>query len=521
MGLMKKKYWVWLGIFFLMAIIFRFYNFRESIYFGFDEARDAYTATEIYTKGDIKLMGPPATGNIGLFHGPLYWYLIGPLYLLFNGSPEALSAIFRVVNACGVFLIFAAAKNFFNPQAGLIAALLYAVSYEESQYAMYVGNPALGVLTTLFIFWGASEIYKKNGKKELGLWTMFTAAAVATQLNLMFAYCFITVAALLFLLRKQLKGVSKKTWLLGAFSVLMILSTYILTEVKYDFRSIKTAWTLVTGGFGIMSPGQSKYLLFWDKFLMMFHDNLGGWGNNKTVWGVIAAVVSLLVLIKARKDKRYQILFLWMFSWVFLMFLGGHMAYYTNAGLALGILVWLGAELAKIFAKGKIPVILLLIVIGAGNGWLVMQKSGSSLSSDIKPQPMMKLADEKRVIDLMYQEANGKGFTVRLTGIPYRVQTVWAYLFHNYAQKKYGYLPYWETGNTLGYPGELPTPINGTTCARFLVREPMRGLPEVLVEADIKEENNFSARTDRKEIGLFILESRKANAKDCHDIKAY
>ena len=56
---------------------------------------------------------------------------------------------------------------------------------------------------------------------------------------------------------------------------------------------------------------------------------------------------------------------------------------------------------------------------------------------------------------------------------------------------------------------------------RYLIREPMRGLPVSLVEMDIKEEDIFSTRIDRKEIGLFIVESRVAHAKDCHNTKAY
>lgn len=518
---MKSKYLWWLLGIFLLALAFRFFNFRESVYFGFDEARDIYAATDIYTKGDLKLIGPPATGNIGLFHGPFYWYIIGPIYLLFKGNPEMVSAIFRIINALGVFLIFALAKNMFNPLSGLIAAFLYAVSFEESQYAMYVGNPSLGVLTNLLIFWGASLIYKKDGNKKLGLWTMFTAAAIATQLNLMFAYSFATVLILLILLRKKITNISKKFWSLVIMTILLILSTYFITEMKYGFRSIKIAFSLLAKGFGIMSPEQSKYLLYLNKYLMMFRDNLFGFSDNKIILGILAIIISGWALYRAAKNVRYQILLLWMFAWITLMALGGHTAYYTNAGIALGIIIFVGVELAGILKKYTVLVILFLALILLGNGILVINQSGKSLISDIKPQPMMKLADEKRVIDVMYKEAEGKGFTVRLTGIPYRVQTVWAYLFHYYGMNKYGYLPYWETGTTLGFPGELPTPINGTTCVRFLVREPMRGLPESLVEADINEENIFSIRTDRKEIGLFIVESRKAHDKDCHNKKAY
>lgn len=514
---MKSKYWWWLVGIFVLALVFRFFNFRESIYFGFDEARDALVAQDIYLKGDLKFIGPPATGNIGLFHGPLFWYIIGPIYLLFKGSPEAVSVVFRVINAGGVFLIFAIGSNFFNPFSGLMAAMLFAVSYEETQYAMYVGNPSLGVLTNLLIFWGASQIYKKGGNTKLGIWIMFAAAAVGTQLNLMFAYSFITVFILLILLRNKIVGISFKFWLSTAGTVLLILSSYIAVEFKYGFRSVKTAVSLISGGFGIMNPGQSKYLLFWNKYLMMFRDSFFGFSDNKIMLAVLAVIISIWAVYRAYKDVRYRVLLWWMFCWISLMALGGHMAYYTNAGIVLGIMIFVSVELASIYKKFSTPVIILLAIIILGNGILVYNQAGKSLSSDIKPQPMMKLADEIRLINLMYKGAAGEGFTVRLTGIPYRIQTVWAYLFHHYGLKKYGYLPYYETGTVLGFPGELPMPTHGSTCLRYLVREPMTGLPVSLVEMDEKEENIFSKTVIRKEIGFFTIEERYSTDKDCHN----
>ena len=131
----------------------------------------------------------------------------------------------------------------------------------------------------------------------------------------------------------------------------------------------------------------------------------------------------------------------------------------------------------------------------------------------------MRLVDELKVIDLMYQEAAGKGFTVRLTGIPYRIQTVWAYLFKQYGEPKWGYLPFWETGNVLGFPGYLPPPTTGTTCSRYLIREPLKGLPIEIINEDRKTEDIFSTSKEQEEIGWFIFEKRLARDPQCHDNK--
>ena len=200
------------------------------------------------------------------------------------------------------------------------------------------------------------------------------------------------------------------------------------------------------------------------------------------------------------------------------MLAGGHMAYYTNVATSVSILVGVAILLDKIGAKNIIFWFILTAIIFS-NLSLVYGRRSKGLIQAIKPQPYMNLIDEKNIVDQMYETAQGRGFTLRLTGIPYKIQTVWYYLLNEYGYKKYGYFPYWEHGNILGYPGELPTPHNGTTCLRFLVREPMTGLPVSLVELDENTENYFSTIVGRKEIGLFTIEERMAVAKDCHNNK--
>src|SRR3989344_5369865 len=101
-----------LYLIFLIAIILRFLYFPENIYFGFDQARDGYSALEIF-KGDLKIIGP-TTAFEGLHHGVLYYYIIAPFYGLGNMSPEIVAALMRGLNALGIFLIFLISRILFN-----------------------------------------------------------------------------------------------------------------------------------------------------------------------------------------------------------------------------------------------------------------------------------------------------------------------------------------------------------------------------------------------------------------------
>lgn len=518
---MKRYKWLILIIIFIIAIIFRFYSFKESIYFSFDQARDIYISQDIYLKGDLKFMGPPISGNMGLFHGVLFWYLIGPLNILLKGNPLLISIVFRIINALGIFLVFAIAKNIFNLKIGLLSALFYAVSFEETQYSIYVGNPSLAVLSILLIFYGASWLLNKDKKDKWSPLLMFTGASIATQFNLMYVYSFVLVFIILILFKKEALKIKLKYYLYSFFATILILSTYILIELKYGFRSIKLAFSLFQQGFGILNPNESKYSLFLQKYLLMFKDNVLGLINNRIIILIIVSIITIWLLIKAKKDKKYALMLIWILGWIFLMILGGHMAYYTNAGLGVGVLILVSLLLEKIFKFNKFLTIVLICLIILGNIKQIRYQSPKSLLVQFAPQVNMKLSHEYKIIDEMYQQANGNGFTVRLSGIPYTVQTVWAYLFHFYGEKKYGYLPFWETGNILGFPGTLPPPINGTTCVRFRVVEPANGLSEKIINEDLKIEEYFSIYVKQIKVGDFLLETRQAKDINCHNNKPY
>jgi len=509
----KKK--VFLILIFSLALLSRFLIFKESTYFGFDEARDAYTAENIYRLHDLRLIGPPANAP-GLFHGPLYWYLLGPLYLLGQGNPYFVSAIFRVLNALGVLTIFGLAQAYFGSLTGFIAAALYAFSFEQNQYAMYVCHPPLAIFSWMAMF-GGVIILEKRKNKFWGLPLLLGGAASAVQFELLMISSLGVALVLLWLLRDKLKKVPWQSWLLAFGTALFFLSTYLLAEIKYGFRSIKSAFSLLKSDYNVMPAEQTKVGLYLKQLTLMFHDNLWPLPDFLLYPSFLSFIV--LLLFYARKEKLVRFILIWLSGGIFLSLLGSYNAYYVNAGISLGIILGAAFLLGKLWQKNRLMSLIALASILITNFIFTYRQKPQSLIVDMKPQPYMKLADEERVIDKMYQYAENKGFTIRATNIPFSIPTVWAYLFENYALKKFGYLPYWETGPVLGFPGELPKPTKGSTCTRYLIQEPSRGIPGVLIEYNLKEENIFSTIVKEEKIGDFILQTRQSIDKDCHQKK--
>lgn len=517
---MRSTEWLVLGLIFVLALSVRFYSFKESIYFSFDQARDAFSAQEIYTKHDLKFIGPPVSGDIGLFHGPLYWYISGPIYLIGGGSIEFVSAIFRVVNALGVFLVFAIAANLFSPAVGLMSAFIYAVSFEQSQYALYLGNPTLGILSVMFVFLGFSWIYAKKRYARFAPAIIGLGLGTAVQFNLIYAYLSLVVALGLLILRSEVKKIKVKYWIGGVLALVFLLSTYLLVEVKYRFRSVFIAVQMLKNGVQFLGGESSKYALYLDKFITTVRDNLTGRGISTIAAIVIGSLVIIFCFYRAIGKKPNRIVFLWMMGWVFLMLFGGHTGYYTNAGLGVGLIIAFCDLLWTINIKFK-PLFLIgiLLLVSFVNLKEIFIQQPKGLILEFIVQPAMTLADEKKAIDYMYGEANGKGYTVRHTGIPYLVPTVWAYLLDHYGAKKWGYYPFWEYGKVLGFPGKLTQPTKGTTCLRYRLVEPTRGLPQLIIDRDISIENQLSIPIKKIDIGAFLVETRRAIDPKCHNNK--
>ena len=143
---MKKFNYILLFGIFIFAFVLRvLYLPKNSLTFGYDQARDAYVSQQIIG-GDLKILGPPAS-TPGLYHGVFYYYLLAPAYLLGHGSPVVAAYWIAFLNSLTVFVVFYLTYLFSkkNLVASFLAAILFSVSFEASQYATWLSNPTTSV----------------------------------------------------------------------------------------------------------------------------------------------------------------------------------------------------------------------------------------------------------------------------------------------------------------------------------------------------------------------------------------
>jgi len=488
---------------FVFGLVLRFLWFPENVYFGYDQARDAIISQEIFTKGDLKIIGPSASGE-GLNHGPLYWYLIGPVYLLFNGNPNGVLAFISIINALGILLVFFFGKSIFSEKAGLIAAFLYAFSFSQLQYSLYFANPAPAVLSIIVYFLGWALLILKDKKWA---WILI---GFGLGLSIQFEFFLIYLAASLIfflpLIWRKIREIGFIFPFLGFLSLFFSLSTFFLAELKYGFRITKT---LINS---IMSMGKSSPFAT-STFIGRLSEEMRFevFGFNFKAGFFLASGLFLILFFCLIKDKEKRkalgLILIWILSNLFVDFFNPPQLYYVNIGVSVAIILFLAYLLENLWRFQKLIFALFIFVLLINNLWHAFRFNPKGPINTLYVQEGMLLVNEKKILDEIYNDAKGKEFSVNALTMPFKIKTTWAYLFNWYGKKKYGYVPYWGGEDVPGYPGIMPV-SNSLKSARYSILEPARGIPESLKKEFLDSENGYGKPLIEKKVGNFVWQKR-------------
>jgi 4-amino-4-deoxy-L-arabinose transferase-like glycosyltransferase len=127
--------------------------------------------------GRIPLLGPPT--SIGDFHhGVLYYFLLAPAAFVSGADPTAVTAWIALGGVLAVAISGWLARAIAGPIAGLITALLLAVSASAVEESVFIWNPNLVALTSSIALAAAWRAWQ-GGRARW--WIVAGAAAVATM----------------------------------------------------------------------------------------------------------------------------------------------------------------------------------------------------------------------------------------------------------------------------------------------------------------------------------------------------
>ena len=493
-------------LFIILGLVLRLIFLKDgAITFGFDQARDAYTAQAI-ANGDLKILGPSAS-TPGLYHGVLYFYLITPSYWLGGGNPVVTNTWLSIINILTIIPIFWLGRLLFSSNVGLLAAFLFAISFDAVQYANWMSNPALAVLTGALFYLGLAIIVFS---KAWIVGTVLTAIGLglSIQFEVFLAYLIFPLLISLWVFKVRIK--SNQILLFGLiFSI--IISSMIVSYIKFGptflsgFANLYSAGGDPFGNWREFSPTLGLYL---NRFAEYFYRGLLPF--NVVVAGMIwILIVGLAIksVIKHEKfNKKILFILILIFSHGVLIPFGGESTPFINAGLQASILILVSFFIVSHFSKHKILMSFLTLLIIFSSIYAIFKYNPQG-QTVFAIQRGLTLHNELAAIDYSYQAANKERFSINTITSPFWINTVWAYLYNWYGFKRYGYLPSFHGRDQTGYLGQLPQVTNQDK-VYLLIIEPLDGIPQQFAEGTLGYENSFSKIVEERKFGGIVVQKR-------------
>ena len=444
-----------LAVIILGGIFLRLAKLDENLFFSYEQGRDLLVVKKI-SEGSLTLIGP-RTSIEGIFHGPFYYYLMLPFYLIFSGNPLGVMTPFILFGAGCIWLSYLVGKTFFNSSVGIIAALLFAVSSEAIVYSRWLSHPPLAIFFTLLLFLSVYKII--SGQSKFLILAVF-AFALLFQTEIV-AALFLLPALLfiLFLFKPEIKERKIKifSFLLG----LTLFSPYLLFDFRHQFLMSKSFFRFLSSReeiyrFPIGETLRMIYGRYLDEFSLLVLP------ERKIFTGVLIVLIFLLLIIKiiksgwfSKKEVGGKLLFYWLISvpLLGLFFWGGfHLKHYF-VGVVPAMILGTAFLIDRLIAKKALRLIGILLLIFLLLSNLSRWRNELLVNREIfylMTQKASLLGGEKKVIDYIYSEAGEEEFSWQAFAIPYEMEHAWEYLFWQYGKRKYNYLPA-HTSNRPGY----------------------------------------------------------------------
>lgn len=501
---MKKAIIFSLFSIFLLAYFLRvIFLPKLSLTFGYDQARDALVTQQILG-GDLKILGPPAS-TPGLYHGVFYYYLLAPAYLLGKGSPIIAAYWIALVNTLVVFIVYYLGYIFTRKHwAGIAAAFIYAISFEAVQYATWLSNPTIGIITVPLMYLGLwLWLFEK---KKVGPVLTGLGLGLSIQAEVFLLYHLAPLGIWLWVLRKN---VNRHDLLKFGLMVFLSISSMIIAEIKFGFRSISGVLSLLTTQEAIVS---SKSL---GDFLVLFFNQVGrvfafsSYPGNIGYGSMFVLVLIILALVSSKGKIVSWPYFLatWLFSHITVVSLGGTSTPFLLVGIAPAVSLIVGISLYKWFARGSKAFALLFLALVVFGNLAMIFKENPKGSTIFAIQKDMLLQKQFAVIDYTYEKTKGEIFSINSLTSPLWINIVWSYLYKWYGAPKYGYLPQWHGRDQVGQLDALPS-ASASTKKYFLILEPMGGIPQRYLTETVAQEDSYSKFIGEKSFGELIVQER-------------
>ncbi len=390
---------------YLIAIIFlglilRLFKVIELFMYSHDNDLAGWFVKDIVINHHLRLIGQE-TSTQGIFIGPIFYYLLVPFYLVSNMDP--IGGIFLVL-VLGLFTIYSFYFVFakvFNKNVGLVASLIYAISFYTVANDHEVVPTMPVILWTVWFFYSLFLILKS--KQKQGFLLLGFLLGIVWHLNM--ALILLTPLVIVSLFLSKSKLVFKSVFN-GILAFIFMSIPLALFEIRHNFSQTKSL-------FVSLSTNQHDALTGFDKVKRVFY--LAAKDLNGLLWGssikinfeltlFILLSLGLILLIKTSYKKLILILLGWFLLYFLFFSLYSKVVseYYLNGLITfyIGILA-ISISYISLQKYGKLLSIFIIAIFSIWN------------INRIITQPLNKTGyiERKAVIEEIKRDSTERGFS--------------------------------------------------------------------------------------------------------------
>ncbi|MBI5151221.1 MAG: glycosyltransferase family 39 protein [Candidatus Pacebacteria bacterium] len=440
-----------LGLCIFFGIFLRIYpGIYESI-FPYDQARDALVVREMVLHKNLKLLGP-VSDIPGVHHGPLFYYIIAPLYALSKWDPWLPLLFFVFLNICAVSGVYALSRSLFSHQVAFISSILFLFSYEIVSYAKWLSNPVLVIPLFpwfLYFLWNQQRLVRNIFIAGI-LFGLIIQSELVMGFLLFFVYSFFAI-----------KKSNIRDWIIFHGGAILGVLPLLLAEVKFRGQVIRGLIGYVLSRVQHTKPPVQTETTFplvkyGEMMVTLFQKNV--WGFPTLFAGLfLICIICGAVWYSKRTSNLSQVFFLLgPLLWSVVLFFTGRPPekfFFIGMGILMMILFTYVLTTYTKNMRSVIATIIIFLAIGSQLRMIYVQARDNH--AYVQVQDGVLLRQRKQVLDAVYaQVPQNTPFTVSIFETPYGIRSAWSYYFSWYKSKRDVVIPQWYGFAADGYIGD-------------------------------------------------------------------
>jgi hypothetical protein len=400
-----KKTWVWLILLItaICIILSAYWLIQGEIHYDIDISRDFLVISEAVSTHRPFLIGPHSGVVAGVFHGPLWYYLNVPAFILGHGNPVLTGWFWFGLSIVTIVIVGWVAKKLFNLKVALLSMLLYSANsiINPMDSLKQFFNPYGAVMFFPLFYYYFLEYLKKKRVRDLIIVVFINGLLIQFQMAFGAPILLATLAYLMFFIFKN----KLYKHLLAILVLTIPLSTFFLFDLRHDWLQTRSLVTYLLSA----KPKNIDLLsfiigrvraIFSDLYAMLVP------GSKIMTWFISG--VSFLVVVFNKLYRRQEFglyLYLYFSFWIILFLFKGWTGNYYWPFLPI-LIILLSSLVNYLPKKIFLMIYIFLFVWNFGHGI----KQISSFPQDITRRGINSWQYNRLLADNIYENAGAADF---------------------------------------------------------------------------------------------------------------